>query len=495
MRPARARSGSAGRAVRWADTSVGPVHPAGRRKRPTGSAVRGSGKPIRLPAWHPVRRLALTEAAISVEQPGSAADRTPAAVARLTRAWATASGADARAAAVGFGFVVLLGFNDGGYYARWWVWTALGLVALATLQLLLGRRTTFGRLEWVSVGALSALSLWMLLSAAWGIPGTDPLRESGRGLMYLAGLVAFLLVVQRGAVRAFLGGILAGIVTLISYGLFDRFARGYVPDPFEGSLLAEPVGYANALGVLAGIGVLLGVGMLRDERSIVAKGFLVGAACVSGVGLVLTNSRGAWAATAAGIALLGVLRRPRSSGFFGYGRPLALVSIVSLVVGLWAAASAPLPAMGDRPSYWRVALEDAATHPLVGSGAGSFDDFWVEHRPIPANVRDAHSLYLEVLAELGPVGLVLLLALLAAPLVAAARLRARPVVAAAAAGYLAYLVHAGLDWDWEYPVVTLAGLASGAALLIAARTEASSLSASRRAPRRSVLPSRGLRGF
>jgi len=43
-------------------------------------------------------------------------------------------------------------------------------------------------------------------------------------------------------------------------------------------------------------------------------------------------------------------------------------------------------------------------------------------------------------------------------------------VAAAAAGYSAYLVHAGLDWDWEYPVVTLAGLACGAALLIAART-------------------------
>jgi len=364
---------------------------------------------------------------------------------------------------------VLPGFNDGGYYARWWAWTALGLAALATLHLVLGRRAAFGPLEWVSIGALGAFVVWMLLSASWGVPGTEALREAGRGLMYLVGLAAFLLAVKKGAVRAFLWGILAGIVALIAYGLFDRVARAHVPDPFQGSLLVEPVGYANALGALAAIGVLLGVGMLRGEQRASAKGLLVVAACVCGIGLVLTSSRGAWAATAVGIAVLGVLR-PCRNGSFGYRRSLALVSIVAVTVGFWAAASAPLPAMGDRPSYWRVALEDAGMHPLLGSGAGSFDNVWIAHRPIAANVRDAHSLYLEVLAELGPVGLALLLAMLAAPLVSAARARGRPVVAAAAAGYSAYLVHAGLDWDWEYPVVTLAGLACGAALLIAART-------------------------
>ena len=167
--------------------------------------------------------------------------------------------------------------------------------------------------------------------------------------------------------------------------------------------------------------------------------------------------------------MLGVLR-PRRKSLRGTARSLALGSIVAVTVGLWAAASAPLPAMGDRPSYWRVALDDAGMHPLLGSGAGSFDDVWLSHRPIAANVRDAHSLYLEVLAELGPVGLALMLTMLAAPLVGAARARDTPVVAAAAAGYSAYLVHAGLDWDWEYPVVTLTGLACGAALLVAARS-------------------------
>jgi len=420
-----------------------------------------------MPTGPPVRRFALTEAVVPVE-PGSAAARRSAAEARLKRVCAQASRAEARAAAVGFGVIVLPGFNDGGYYARWWAWMALGLAALATLQLILGRRAAFGSLEWVSISALGALVLWMLLSASWGVPGTEAMREAGRGLMYLIGLVAFLLVVQAGAIRAFLEGILAGIVGLISYGLYDRLARAHVPDPFQGSLLAEPVGYANALGVLAAIGVLLGVAMLWGEQRRFGKGLLVVAAGVCGIGLVLTSSRGAWVSTAVGIAVLGVLR-PRRRSIFRRGRVFALGAIVFVVVGLWVAASAPLPAMGDRPSFWRVALEDAGMHPLLGSGAGSFDDVWIAHRPIAANVRDAHSLYLEVLAELGPVGLALLLAMLAAPLVGAARARGTPVVAAAAAGYSAYLVHAGLDWDWEYPVVTLAGLACGAGLLIAAR--------------------------
>ena len=301
---------------------------------------------------------------------------------------------------------MLPGFNDGGYYARWWVWTALGLAALTALQLILGRRAAFGPLEWISSAAFGALVLWVLLSSSWGVPGTEAMREAGRGLMYLVGLVEFLLAVQAWAVRAFLEGILAGIVVLISYGLYDRFARAYVRDPYQGSLLVEPVGYANALGVLAAIGVLLGLGMLWGERRAAANGLLVAAACACGIGLVLTSSRGAWAAAAAGIAMLGVLRLRRES-IFRLGRLFALGSVVLVAVGLWVAVSKPLPAMGDRPSYWRVALEDAGMHPLLGSGAGSFDDVWLTHRPIAVNVRDAHSLYLEVLAELGPVGLAL----------------------------------------------------------------------------------------
>jgi hypothetical protein len=78
----------------------------------------------------------------------------------------------------------------------------------------------------------------------------------------------------------------------------------------------------------------------------------------------------------------------------------------------------------------------------------------------------------ETLAEVGPVGLSLLLAALAVPLVAAVRARACSLAAAGAGAYAAFLVHAGLDWDWEMPAVTLAGFLCGIGILAADRSEA-----------------------
>ena len=66
--------------------------------------------------------------------------------------------------------------------------------------------------------------------------------------------------------------------------------------------------------------------------------------------------------------------------------------------------------------------------PLLGTGAGSFEAHWFRERSVAFHARDAHNLYLETLAELGPVGLALLLATLALPLLAlpaARRLRVR----------------------------------------------------------------------
>jgi hypothetical protein len=48
--------------------------------------------------------------------------------------------------------------------------------------------------------------------------------------------------------------------------------------------------------------------------------------------------------------------------------------------------------------------------------------------------------------------------LVALPLVTTVRRRGEPISAMAGAAFAVFAVHAGLDWDWEMPVVTLAAL-------------------------------------
>jgi O-antigen ligase len=120
----------------------------------------------------------------------------------------------------------------------------------------------------------------------------------------------------------------------------------------------------------------------------------------------------------------------------------------------------------DRTTYWRVALDDYRDHPALGSGAGTYDLYWTRDRPFGTGARDAHSLYVETLAELGPLGLALLLAGLAAPFAAVRSARERPLVPVLAGAYAAYLVHAAADWDWEIPALTLTALVCGALLAV-----------------------------
>ena len=122
-----------------------------------------------------------------------------------------------------------------------------------------------------------------------------------------------------------------------------------------------------------------------------------------------------------------------------------------------------------RTDYWAAAWHEVRDHPLLGGGANTFRRYWLQYRPAPLGALNAHNLYLETLADLGPIGLVLLLVVLAAPLVATARARRHPAVPLAAGAYVSYLAHAAIDWDWQLPAVTLAALAFGSTLVIAAR--------------------------
>jgi O-antigen ligase len=140
----------------------------------------------------------------------------------------------------------------------------------------------------------------------------------------------------------------------------------------------------------------------------------------------------------------------------------------------------------NRYLYWEEAGATFADHPLVGIGTGGFIVEWLKVRNRADASGDAHSFYLETAAELGLVGVVCLLMFLAGVAIATARLyRLDPGGATGiAAGLSAWAFHAGLDWDWEMPAVSLL------ALVLASAAIAWSEQTSRAAPARTARPAR-----
>jgi hypothetical protein len=135
-----------------------------------------------------------------------------------------------------------------------------------------------------------------------------------------------------------------------------------------------------------------------------------------------------------------------------------------------------------RLSAWRVALHAFEAKPVAGIGAGGFERYWFQHRAVADTIRDAHSLYLETLAEAGLIGAALLFAALLAPFAILRRARQNPLAAGALAAYTAYLVAAAVDWDWELSGVTLGAVLCAGALFAAGRAGEPAPERWRRAP-------------
>jgi O-antigen ligase len=368
--------------------------------------------------------------------------------------------------------LVTVASADGGYFRETWLWISLACSTLTGIVLLVRERIAVGQLELVGLAAVSLFAGWTALSTAWSPTPEVTIEEAERALVYVSGFLAFAVLVERDALRAFFAGLAAAITLVVGYSLGDQLLNPpAVSDPTQGALLIEPFGYANALGIFATIGLLLSIGLAACARRKIEVIAWLTPALVLIPALIRTESRGAWFALAVGLCALAACRW-QSSSF----RPPWVWAVVAALAGVTLAAAAlvvarPTSLLGPRADYWAVAWHEWQDNVWLGSGAGTFALYWLREGSVSA-VLDAHSLYVETLAEVGPVGLSLLLAALAVPLVAAVRARACSLAAAGAGAYAAFLVHAGLDWDWEMPAVTLAGFLCGIGILAADRSEA-----------------------
>jgi hypothetical protein len=119
-----------------------------------------------------------------------------------------------------------------------------------------------------------------------------------------------------------------------------------------------------------------------------------------------------------------------------------------------------------RWQFWTAAIHEWESAPIVGRGAGSYEAWWARHASFPYFVRNAHSLYLEVLGEMGVIGFLLLVGALGLGGVLAVgntlrRVGTERVVAAALLGVLAaFYMGAAIEWIWQLPAVAGIGIAS-----------------------------------
>ena len=132
----------------------------------------------------------------------------------------------------------------------------------------------------------------------------------------------------------------------------------------------------------------------------------------------------------------------------------------------------------NRLQWWGEALDVAADRPVGGSGAGTFALARRRFRESATPVTQPHSVPLQLLADLGAVGLALGIAAViggTAGVCRGLRLSSRDEAAAAAALAclaFAYVIHAVVDYDLDFVAVTGPALVALGALLALGRPRA-----------------------
>jgi hypothetical protein len=337
-----------------------------------------------------------------------------------------------------FALTAALASDNGGFDATTWSLALIALCAAGLVVVIVDGGSRPRTHAAVFLGSLGALTAWTALSYFWSDSPPFAPVEAQRIALYLAAALTVVLARHRLEPRWIAGGIAAGATFVAIWNIVVHI-RG-VANPEDVGAIDAPFGYANGLALLCVLGIVL-LGALPRPALVAVP--------VLGADLVLQKSTGAYEALIVAGLVYGFVR-------FRRARPLLVVALIACVVAV------PFALRGhERTAYWRVAVSEAEANPVAGSGAGTFTDWWLRERSDRSATKEAHALYLETLAELGPIGLVLVLCVLAVPIAAGLR-GPHPLLGTAVA---TYAVGAAADFHWELAGVTVPAVVLAAVLV------------------------------
>jgi hypothetical protein len=331
-------------------------------------------------------------------------------------------------------------------------WNAIGLTAamgVVACMWLGARRAGHALLSALSYPAMGLLLVTLMLA-----------YSRGSLVAVAVGVTLWFCVVPlrlRGAAVLLSGGLAAAVVVAWNFS--------------QHALSSDKVALAQRVDAGAQFGVALAAMLVALTAAGVAIGFAAGRHAPR----PLTRRRlGAILLSVPVIALLGIL------GLLAHSHR-GLTGSISHDVSALTDPNAPVPlntpgrltSVGSvRARYWNEALEVFAEHPALGAGADGYATARLRHRTAPLDVHHAHGFVVQTLADLGLVGMALVLALLAAWLAAAGRAthpcnrrwqnwRWRRIQAPYTAERIALLsmlclvvifgVHSLVDWTWYFP--------------------------------------------
>lgn len=278
---------------------------------------------------------------------------------------------------------------------------------------------------------------WIALSIIWA---QDVALALDRATVFL--LVAILYLIVFTAVRTrrqaiwVIGAFVLGTTITAAYGLILR------PDPNNQAAerLASTIQDPNFLAAILVAGIILaGAGFLAARGHRLLQLGALTAAALSLAAFALTGSRGG--IVGLGVALVAAV------AFGGRWRlriAFAAVAVTTLAVGYYTMLAPPLlkdrimtategevSRADTRSTIWTVAWRMAMDHPVSGVGVGNFEARSIDYIIEPGttyrtdrvidNPGAAHNSYLGPLAEIGIVGLGLLLSILAFSLASVVR--------------------------------------------------------------------------